>query len=254
MFTVKALLAGHEFDLQDMTELFPSGDPSVTKDDEGYWLSSASLEPHCDDAVSLDGAASALLERVVGTARLARPGIRPVTLVHRYSVERPDGGKQHTIVQAETIEVRARAFVVAVGEVIGDSSPGPPAPPQETDEQRALRLAATNEDVARALKWLAGDQSWYDLWKVYESVSDTVGGPDVMAERWDIPKGKFPAFRVSANLAEVSGEAARHAPSTTPLDPNVKTMTHAEGREFVRTLVTHWLQDLGAEEPPNSVT
>lgn len=252
MVTVRALLAGQEFDLQDLTELFPSGDLTVTKDEKGYWLSSVSLEPHREDAVALDVAASDLLERVVGAARLARPGIRPVTLVHRYSVEHPDRVKHHTIVQAENIAVRARANVVAVGEVLGAVPDGPAEPMPETDEQRALRLAAANEDVSRALKWLAGDQSWYDLWKVYETVSHAVGGPDVMAKRWDIPKGKFRAFRVSANLAEVSGEAARHAPSTTPPDPNVKTMTHDEGREFVRTLVTLWLQDIDAETPPSA--
>jgi hypothetical protein len=108
--------------------------------------------------------------------------------------------------------------------------------------------------VARVLKWLAGDQNWYDLWKIYETIKVAVGGQDVLAKRWGMPKSKFAAFRFSAQCAEVSGEAARHAPSKTPLDANIKTMTPAEGREFVRELVARWLEDLDAEAPPQPAT
>ncbi len=254
MFTVKALLNGHEFDLRAMADLFPSGDPTVTKDDEGYWLSSVSLEHHEDDAAALDSAASALLERVNGATRLERPGVRPATLAHRYSVASPEGVKQPAVVLAEAIEIRARVEVVAVAEVKGAAPSEPPEPAPEPESQRALRLAGTNKDVASVLHWLAGDQSWYDLWKIYETLSGAVGGQDVMAKRWGMPKSKFKALRVSAHRAEVSGEAARHAPSKAPLDPNIKTMTPAEGREFVRELVARWLEDLDAEAPPQPAT
>jgi hypothetical protein len=73
---VKAWLAGHEFDLDDLVDLLPSGDTRVVKDSEGYYLTSKEIDSR-PDGVPFYEVAPRVLQRVNGLARAKNPSTDP---------------------------------------------------------------------------------------------------------------------------------------------------------------------------------
>jgi hypothetical protein len=65
---MKAWLEGHEFDLQDLADLLPSGSPRVTKEDGDFFPSSVELDDLSPGA-HLHEVAGKLLRRANGLAR-----------------------------------------------------------------------------------------------------------------------------------------------------------------------------------------
>jgi len=60
---IKARLAGHEFDLVALGELFREGDPAVAADDEGYYFNFTAADDLMHDGSRLHEVASSLLHR-----------------------------------------------------------------------------------------------------------------------------------------------------------------------------------------------
>lgn len=256
--TVRALLDGHQVDLQEIAELFPDGDPRVAArpDEDGqYYLESAALDPVFADAEKMHDAAAALLIRLNGAARLQSDNFRPVRLAGRYDRPSASGGTESTIQITDTAHARDRVVVVAVegiesGERVG--TPTVSVDGKRVDQQgggaRYLTLAATHSDVAELLA-LAGNAEqldWIELYKVFEIVKDAVsGGKDgiqALVATLDVPEHDIKRFTGSANRPDVSGPDARHArmPGARPKE----TMTLPDGRRFIRDLVRRWLATL----------
>ncbi|NUV64874.1 hypothetical protein [Streptomyces sp. CAI-85] len=241
--TVKAKLEGHPFDLDALMELFRDGDPKVSKEKDGYYLSSAELEGLMGDGGRLIEVANRLLQRVTGVARILDSSFRPVSLPGTFVEDDGAGnGRRHHIVQAETVEARFNAKAVAVV-MDGQSSVPRPAPPPEGPG--FLRLAMSHTDVAEALTILGQfsvSLSWVDLYKLYEIVRDSVGSEQALkAKKW-VPDAELSAFKASANRPDVSGSAARHARMGG--GPPKLTMTLAAGEDFIRRLVAAWWNSL----------
>ncbi|MGW2851493.1 hypothetical protein ACWDAZ_05460 [Streptomyces sp. NPDC001215] len=238
--TVKAALEGHPLDLDALMELFHDGDPKVSKEEDGYYLSSAELEGLIHDGSRLMEVASRLLQRVTGVARILDSSFRPVSLSGTFVVDDGTGtGRRHHFVLADTVVIRAK--VVSTGD---DGAPAaqPPPPPEGPPY---LRLALSHPDVAEALEILGVPSvslTWIDLYKVYEIVRDSVGSEQAFkAKRW-VPDGELSAFKASANRPDVSGSAARHARMSG--GPPKLTMTLATGEDFIRRLVAAWWNSL----------
>jgi len=66
--SVKAWLEGHEYDLQDLAVLLPTGETRVVKDGGGYYLTSTEIDDRAAGAQSYE-VAPQMLERVNGIAR-----------------------------------------------------------------------------------------------------------------------------------------------------------------------------------------
>jgi hypothetical protein len=236
---IKARLKGHEFDLLTLAELFREGDPAIVADDEGYFLSFTAPDGLLDDGSRLYDAASVLLRRVNGVARMLSDEIRPVGLTGRFSDET---GRQHAVVLADSAEVRGSAFdavVTADGEE--PSSPPPPGPGY-------VQLAQTHPDVAEVLDILGKADpapGWSDLYKVHEILLDNV--PDFYQRGW-VTRDEISTFTGSANRKEVSGDLARHA--RLKGDPPKRTVTLVEARQLIGRLVTAWLDWLRSSSVP----
>ena len=82
--TVKAQLRGHDFDLQDLADLLPSGDTCVVKDVDGHYLTSAEIDDR-PEGVPFYEVAPRVLRRVNGLARARKPNFEPVELNGHYT-------------------------------------------------------------------------------------------------------------------------------------------------------------------------
>jgi hypothetical protein len=230
---VKARLAGHEFDLVTLGELFREGDPTVAADSEGYYLAFAASDDLIHDGSVLYKVASSLLHRVNGTGRVCGSEFRPARLTGRFS---DDAGRQHAVVLADTAEVRAAAFPVrALVDGRQAEVPPPPGPGH-------VQLAAADPDVAEVLEILGTAEpapDWVELYKVFEIVRSKVSRLD--KKGW-VTSAEISAFTASANRPDVSGAQARHArmPGGRPKG----TMTLVEARQMIGVLVTAWLDSL----------
>lgn len=233
MMMIKARLAGHEFDLITLADLFREGDPTIAVDNEGYYLSFADPNDLIDNGSRVYEVASSLLQRVNGVARVRSSNYRPVRLVGRFS---DDAGRQHTVVLAETVEVRAYVPPVAV---VVDGQPRQTPPPPGPGY---VQLAAAHPDVAEVLEILGKAGSapdWVDLYKIFEIVRNNVAGLD--KKGW-VTSAELSAFTASANRPDVSGAQARHARMHG--GPPKRTMTLMEARQMISVLATAWLDSL----------
>lgn len=91
--SMRAWLEGHQFDLDELVALLPTGDTRVVKDGDAYYLVSTQIDDRPDD-VRFYEVAPKVLELVNGLARMNNPFYRPVRLSGRYQ----DGEQRHTVV------------------------------------------------------------------------------------------------------------------------------------------------------------
>lgn len=228
---VKAWLEGRSIDMETLARLFPEGkDPHVGADDAGYYLTSSAFE-RLHDGEQLHGAATTLLTRVNGVARVLAPGFRPIGLTESFY---DDIGRRHTVVLASVAEASVSVGIKVVnGE--GQELPPPPSPASHY----AGNLAGEYSVVAKVLSILGQPRlTWYELYKVHELVQEAVGGiPAGWASRADLS-----AFGASANHPAVSGSEARHAVQKGR--PPKRTMSLSEGEQLIRDLVRRWLESL----------
>jgi hypothetical protein len=236
--TTKAWLEGHDFDLQDLAQLFATGDVRVVHDADqsAYYLTAPEID-NPPDGTTYYEAAQRLLPHINGMGRVNKADFRPVQLTGTYTT--PTG--QDAVVVAAAMEGRARMDVGAT--VIGPDGHPKPDPPSPWPAR--LALAGTNPEVAKVLTLMGGGEKldWYSLFKVYELVDNAIGGEEQMRQNGWATSTQQRAFRASANLEKVSGDAARHAvdPGT---DHPKKTMTIEQGRSFISELVREWFQTL----------
>lgn len=234
--TVKARLAGHDFDLDVLREHFCKGDPSVDYDDDGYYLTSTEFGDTVDDVGALHSTAKVLLDRIIGITHMLDAGFRPVTLTGHFE----DGnGSRHAVIMVDAIEGRSRlsGSVTITG---GTARPKPPPPGPSY-----VRLAEKHTDVADVFRLLSsGGQEigWVDLYKIFEIVRANVGGNQHLLEKGWVPKSEIKAFTGSANHPGASGDLARHARNSS--DPPQSVMALQEARVMIRTLVSRWISTL----------
>jgi hypothetical protein len=84
---IKALLGGDSLDLAALAQQFRDGDPQVSADSEGYYLTSSMFDGLMHDGGKLCEVASSLLCQANGVARVRSPGFRSVRLTRRFSGE-----------------------------------------------------------------------------------------------------------------------------------------------------------------------
>lgn len=228
---MKAWLRGHDFDLQDLANLLPSGDTRVVKDIDGYYLTSVEIE-HRPAGVALHEVALRVLRRVNGLGRARNPKFEPVELAGHYT----DEGRVHAVVVAETARARSRVQAVAVvtrseGEIL------PTIPPRGPARER---VAAARPEVQEALEIMGQPEvlSWIQLYKVFEIIRDDVK-PRSLADLGWASASEVKAFSGSANRPDVSGADARHARMGG--SPPRQQMALDVARDFISRLVASWI-------------
>ena len=240
--TVRAWIKGHDFDLQDLATLLPSGDTRVVKEGDRYYLASTEIDRR-PEGVEPYQIAVEVLQRVNGLARAQNPKFQPVELNGHY-----DDGEAHHVVVADIATIRARAHVAAAGVVTtADGDVVPPPPPEGPLRERA---AASSPNVEEALTILGKpDAANWGTWlnKVYEIVRDDVKPRSISDLGWASQRD-IKAFTGSANRPEVSGAHARHA--RLPGEPPRRQMSQDEAEAFIGRLVTSWIDSKRPAQSP----
>jgi hypothetical protein len=98
--SVKAELKGHDFDLDALVHLFPSG---PVRENGVHYLLADEIDNRPQGVQYYEGAPK-ILKTVNGLARVADPAYQPVELSGYYL----DGEQRHVVVSAETVVVRSR--------------------------------------------------------------------------------------------------------------------------------------------------
>ena len=163
--TFKAWLDGHEFDLEDLTDLLPTGDTQVVKEGGSYYLTPTEIDNR-PEGVPFYEVAPRVLLRVNGLGRARNPRFRPVNLSGCYE----DGDSRHAVVAAGIAEARARVHAV----IVVTNSDGVPTLQASPPGPQHASLAPTHANVAEALAIMGqpGSLGWVEMWKVYEIVRD----------------------------------------------------------------------------------
>jgi len=229
----RARLQGHSSDLDHLTDLLPTGDVTVEREGNRYYLVAAQID-NPSPPNTFHEAARQLLVHVNGIGRMTRPDFRPVSVSSIFD----DETGRDDISVAMMMEVRPRVRVTATV-VNGEVVIGPPRGP------RYVSIALHNSEVAEALEIMSHDEPprWADLVKVWEIIREAIRRENttVVQLGWTT-KTVVDSFLESANHPAVSGKDARHA--RRPDKPKHEAMKPAEGQRLIRELLTNWLERL----------
>src|SRR5665648_897657 len=99
----QVFIRGHSFDLALLSEQFQAGPNRIVNDGEEHWLESDAFR-ELSSAEQVDVAATPILQRMNGVARLVDPSYRSVESVGRLQ----DGSGTYAVFQADTVELRSR--------------------------------------------------------------------------------------------------------------------------------------------------
>ncbi|MGV0595111.1 hypothetical protein [Mycolicibacterium porcinum] len=240
--TVKARLEGGITDLKLLARFIGEGDVQVLEDDDGYYLAAADIDSppaglHFYDVARMH------LSTVNGLGRLIDLGFVPVRLSGTYQ----DGEVVHQVISPPPAIASLRCGIptVTITNADGTVYPGSPSP-----WPKRAGTAASHPEAARVLRILARneDLDWYDLYKIHEIIRRDIE-PDKLDKIGWTTKAQDSAFTVSADRYEVSGDAARHAVDSRKESPK-NTMTIGEGRAYIGSLITQWLDYLAVSNEP----
>jgi hypothetical protein len=223
----KAHLEGHQFDLDHLTQLFPSGDVTVVHEDDRYYLTASEID-NPPPGTKFHEVAERLIGHVNGLGRTTHSDFRPVRLSGIYDDE------TGTIVVAGTAALEVRATLSATVTVVdANGNVKPPDPPRGPDY---MAVAAKNPDVAEALEIMGQDETpnWDDLYKMFEIVREAIKPDTIVSLGW-ATRSELNSFKESACHPYVSGKDARHA--RRPGQPQHQQMSPAQGRQFIRELI-----------------
>lgn len=147
-----------------------------------------------------------------------------------------DDGKRNHYVYAEDAIVfsgRSRVKVIVhdtVGNVIENNKP-----PLLLSY---LTLAQVHKPVIDALSFFQED-TWFNLYKVYEIIIDDIGNKSKLTNAGWITKKELSRFTQTAQSRAALGEQARHA--SAKYKPPIEPMAHTEAKSLIRKLLSCWI-------------
>jgi hypothetical protein len=212
--TRKAWIETDQFDLEAVAAHLQSGDITVVREGDGYYLTSPEIDAAPDDAKANEIIAK-IINRINALGRIHDANFRPVKL-RRYTNE--SGQTVITGVMAATV---ATVRFQAAGIVTRPDGTVVPNPPSLWPDY--LAIATANDHVARALELMSRTESlgWVELYKVHEIIRRDIEpkGKGLHEMGWTT-KARDRAFTASADRYDVSGDAARHPSISTLSRPN----------------------------------
>ena len=213
-------LKGRQSDLEALDDLSLAG-YTVTQENRDYYLGSSQFDS-LRQADAVRECANAFLEQVRADAAVHElaafqsVGIDVVTNV------RGDG------VREQSLSFTADAFIVAPKDQRSRQSAG---------IESLFALAQRDARVADALHFF-DKPNWANLYKVFELVSEDVGGEREIAERDWASKRTIKRFKRTAQSRAAIGDEARHA--KTSFTPPSNPMALSAALTFIRALLLGW--------------
>jgi hypothetical protein len=226
-------LKGHEFDLQEIVEMFNQPYLNIIEQDGSFYLKSIELNSLLTDDVVYKKAVE-LLEILNGIAKLNNTSFQNVKLDAIVEIDENGRRKSYKYASAK-IKLRSRVSVTATvvkhnGKI--DSTE------KRIDYKPWIDLAKKDVKASQVLKYLLkGD--WYSLYKIYEIIREDLGGESNLLQKGWVTRKMLSRFRHTANSEAVLGEHARHTgyKHKPPKDP----MSKPEALNIINTIVKEWL-------------
>ena len=147
--------------------------------------------------------------------------------------------RRHQFAQLRANDARDRASMI---DTVSGSEPAPPEP---SNPQRWLAIAAENELLADALTYFGRDDDWFDTYKALECLFGRFGGEkNFLALGW--------ASANKIGLLKRTADSWRHSrrvrPNIVPPDP---PMERTEARDLLAKLIACAFHEAGlARQPP----
>jgi hypothetical protein len=220
------VLGGEAFDLEDWQEALKQPfDPWVMETEDGLILRSSLLDPATTSSEAYERA-KALMEQVNGALDVSRRA--RVVRLEGIAEILSDGIRRRVFAQVRSEELRCKDRLTAV--VLGpDGKPKPSPPPEPSNPQRWLSIAAEDDLLADALTYLARGHDWFDIYKALECLILRFGGGE--KEFLDLgwaDAGEIKRLKRTAN----SERHARRKP-----DPPPSPMEPTEARDLLAKLM-----------------
>lgn len=219
-------LTGEEFELETVTRLFNLPELCIKKEGRDYFLQSEDFRP-LSDAHDVYKCAQKMLPFINGAARLhavcfRQIGIDVIVQLNEDGTRSSKGFLTATIEVRSSVELNTRT-----------------SPTQPTNVEEWVGLTNTDQKAAKALRLLGTrEQSWAELYKLYEIVYSDVGNK-VFENSW-ATRNKIRLFTHTANSAGAVGDDARHAKEDSAPPPS--PMALLEAQTLIRRLVMRWLR------------
>jgi hypothetical protein len=219
-------LAGNESDLQALESLLASGPITVTREKGDEWYLSGQVFEGIEDPAAARDRGVEVAEIVNGVGVLF--GLEKVAIGSTVSEVTEDGTRRNVVFVAESIAVHVRVNAVVLG---------PDGKPKEDENalafRRTLNLALNEKGVRDALHFLAQQQNWYNLYKVFEVVQD-----DVHKGVWNlVDETMLRSFKGTAQSRRLLGDEARHASRRKKYYGPPNPVSLEDARRLMRQLV-----------------
>jgi hypothetical protein len=112
-----------------------------------------------------------------------------------------------------------------------------PAPPEPSNPQRWLAIAAENELLADALTYFGRSDDWFDIYKALECLELKFGGEGKVLALGGASASKIKLLKHTANYSK------RHA--RLMFDPPSHPMERAEARDLLAKLIARAFDEAG---------
>jgi hypothetical protein len=226
-------LAGERFDLEDLPSLLSFPECTVIEEDGYYYLKSSDL----DSLASPDAVrerATGIIEMLNGAMTLRIPGFLGVGEAGVTLIEE-DGRRRRYLYAQASIGLRSKA---SANVTVTESSSTRQTVPLPSNVESWINLAKTDKAVADALHFFR-ENTWVSLYKVYEIISEDVGGQQAIAKNGWATKQKLSRFAQTAQSRAALGDSARHAANR--FKPPLHPMSIKEAEALLRGIILGWL-------------
>ena len=226
-------LGGERLDLEDFPSLLCSPEHTVIEEDGSYYLKSSDFDS-LGSADEVRERALAIIEMLNGAMKLHIPSFRGVYEAGVTLIEE-DGRRHHYVYLEASITLRSK---VSANLTVTKSNGTRQIAPPPSNVESWISLAKTDKAVADALHFFR-DNTWISLYKVYEIISEDVGGEEAIIRNGWATERRLSRFRQTAQSKAALGDQARHAASR--FKPPSRPMTIREAGSLLRGVMLSWL-------------
>jgi hypothetical protein len=234
------VLGGHAFDLADWKEALKRPfDPWIMETEGKLVLRSTVLDPAATSSEAYE-LAEGLMEHVNGALAISHHNAEVVRVEAVAEIMSDGASRRHVVQAAGTAKARSKAG--AVGVAIGrDGKPMPPPPPERSNAQRWLSIAAEDDLLADALTYVARGDDWFDIYKALECLIGRFAGGkegDFLALGW----ANAEKIKLLKRTADSWRHSRRGRRGVVPPDP---PMERTEARDLLAKLIARAFDEAG---------
>ncbi len=225
-------LKGEKFDLEDFPSLLRSPELTVIEENGSYYLKSSDF-----DSLSLADevreSAIAIIDMLNGAMKLHIHNFRGV-FEDGVTLIKEEGSRPHYAYLRGSITARSKTSANLTATTSKGTQQIAPRP---SNVESWLNLAKDDKAVADALHFFR-ENTWINLYKVYEIIIDDVGKKDVIIRNGWVTKKGLRRFTQTAQSRAALGDAARHACNKPPPPP--QPMPFHEAESLIRGVLLSW--------------